>query len=303
MIVVFGSINIDLVTRLQRIPAPGETVLGKSYDVIPGGKGANQALAAARAGAEVVMIGAVGRDGFAETALTLLREAEVDLASVRAADRPTGAAFISVDAEGRNAIVVASGANAAPRADWISEAVWARTSTLLLQREAPEEATRIVAREAKSRGVRVIMNAAPADDFDPAILSEIDTLIVNEHEAAIVARSLGWSDKEPSEIARRLDREKSVGTIATLGAEGVFASLRSEEIKVLAPRVSVVDTTAAGDSFCGAFAAALDRGADASAALRFAVAAGSLACTKTGAQTSVPFRADIERLADSVNAR
>lgn len=299
MILVFGSINIDLVTRVARIPALGETVLGPTYEAIPGGKGANQALAAARAGADVALIGAVGRDSYADVALVLLREAGVDLSGVRSVDRPTGAAFIAVDEQGRNAIVVASGANATLEADWVDEARW-RSTTLLLQREAPPAATLAVARAAKARGVRVIMNAAPADDFDPAILDHLDVLIVNEHEALAVAAALGWREDSPMEIARRLDREKRAATIATLGAEGAAASAAGVDIRLAAPPIDVVDTTAAGDSFAGAFAAALDGGAPFAAALRRGVAAGSLACTKRGAQPSVPSRADIERLADAI---
>lgn len=296
MILVFGSINIDLVTRVARIPAPGETVLGPTYDVVPGGKGANQALAAARAGAEVALIGAVGRDGYADAALSLLRADGVDLSGVRAVEQPTGAAFIAVDADGRNAIVVASGANAALRADWIDDARWRAASTLLLQREAPAAATLDVARRAKALGVRVVMNAAPADDFDVTLLAHIDVLMVNEHEARMVAGALGWPERAPGDVARRLDADKGVTTIATLGPAGAVMWREGAVSEAAAPRVAVVDTTAAGDSFAGAFAAALDGGATHDAALRRAVAAGSLACMTRGAQPGIPFRADIEKL-------
>ncbi|MBN9061045.1 MAG: ribokinase [Rhizobiales bacterium] len=296
MILVFGSINIDLVTRVARIPAPGETVLGSTYEMIPGGKGANQALAAARAGAKVALIGAVGQDAYGDLALALLRAGDVDLSGVRAVDEPTGAAFIAVDAQGRNAIVVASGANRALRAGWIDDARWGGASTLLLQREGPPADTLEAAREAKARGLRVVMNAAPADGFDPALLAHVDVLIVNEHEAVAVAEALGWLDRAPGDVARRLDAEKNVATVATLGGEGAILWSGGVMGMVRPPAVAVADTTAAGDSFVGAFAAALDEGATEEVALRRGVAAGSLACVKAGAQPSIPYRNDIDKL-------
>ncbi|MGL4975556.1 MAG: PfkB family carbohydrate kinase, partial [Bosea sp. (in: a-proteobacteria)] len=177
MIVVFGSINLDLVTPVARLPASGETVLGQAYAVHPGGKGANQALAARRAGADVSMVGAVGDDSFAEPALFLLREGGVDLARVAHVQAPTGAAFITVDGQGANQIVVASGANAQVRAAMLDGLTFASRDILLLQREVPEVECIVAARLAKAAGARVLLNLAPSGPLDPALLALLDMLV------------------------------------------------------------------------------------------------------------------------------
>ncbi len=297
MITVFGSLNVDLVTRVARIPAPGETVLGPSYETLPGGKGANQALAARRAGATVRMIGAVGRDGFADIATRLLRDAGVDCAGVAIVDAPTGAAFITLDAAGENCIVVASGANLSARAAQIGDAALGAKDILLMQREVPAGEIAAAAKRARAGGCRVILNAAPSADFPPDILAAIDILIANEHEAEEIARALGWTETDVASIMRRASAEFGIAAIATLGAAGVVGFLAGASQAFAPPPVHVVDTVGAGDAFCGAFAAALDGGLDWRDAMRRGVAAGSLACTKAGAQTSLPHQIDIERLA------
>ena len=175
MIAVFGSVNIDLVTQVERIAAPGETVMGEAYVTIPGGKGANQALAARRAGADVLMVGAVGRDGFAETALGLLRRAGVDLSGVAAVDAPTGAAFIAVDAKGANAITVAAGANARARAAQLDDATLSG-GLLLLQREVPDAEAQAAARIARDRDLRTVLNLAPSGRLPDSYLALVDVL-------------------------------------------------------------------------------------------------------------------------------
>ncbi|MCO5090260.1 ribokinase [Bosea sp. (in: a-proteobacteria)] len=297
MIVVFGSINIDLVTPVERLPGPGETVLGPGYALHPGGKGANQALAARRAGADVVLVGAVGRDGFGDAALTLLAADGVDLAHVLRVALPTGAAFIATDREGANQIVVAAGANAAARPDALERMKLEPRDILLLQREVPEEACLAAARAMKRAGGRVILNLAPAGAPAAALLEALDLLIVNEHEAMVLAQALGWSEQEPEAVARRLDGERRLATVATLGAEGLVAWIGGARHRLAAPEVEVVDTVAAGDSFAGAFAAALAAGKAMPAALREGLAAGSLACTRPGAQPSIPHAAEIAPLA------
>lgn len=296
MIVVFGSINIDLVTRVERLPAPGETVLGSSYALHPGGKGANQALAARRSGSEVALVGAAGRDAFADIALALLAADGVDLSRVARVEAPTGAAFIAVDHAGSNQIVVASGANALASAHAIEAMSLGEQDLLLLQREVPEEQCLAAARLMKRAVGRVILNLAPAGPPSAALLDLVDVLIVNEHEARVLARSLGWSEEEPDAIARRVDAELRVACVATLGAEGAVGWHGGVRRRLEAPHVAVVDTVAAGDSFTGAFAAALDAGLGFSAALQRGLAAGSLACTGAGAQPSVPRKAEIELL-------
>lgn len=297
MIVVFGSINIDLVTPVERLPGPGETVLGPGYALHPGGKGANQALAARRAGADVVLVGATGRDRFSDAALALLTTEGVDLDHVAQVDEPTGAAFIATDREGANQIIVAAGANAAVRPDALRQLELAAEDILLLQREVPEEACLEAARAMKRAGGRVILNLAPAEAPSDALLEQLDMLIVNEHEATVMAQALGWPEQDPDLIARRLDGERRIATIATLGAAGVVAWTSGTRHRLAAPQVAVVDTVAAGDSFTGAFAAALAAGKDTRAALRDGLAAGSLACTRRGAQPSIPRAAEIAALA------
>lgn len=297
MIVVFGSINIDLVTPVDRLPGPGETVLGPGYALHPGGKGANQALAARRAGADVVLVGATGRDRFSDAALALLSADGVDLDHIAQVDAPTGAAFIATDRDGANQIIVAAGANAAVRPDALRQLELATEDILLLQREVPEEACLQAARAMKRAGGRVILNLAPAEAPSAALLDQLDMLVVNEHEAMVLAQALGWPDRDPDAIARRLDGERRIATIATLGAAGVVAWIDGIRHRLEAPQVAVVDTVAAGDSFTGAFAAALATGKDVPAALRDGLAAGSLACTRRGAQPSIPSAAEIATLA------
>jgi ribokinase len=296
MIVVFGSLNVDLVTPVERLPGAGETVIGPAYALHPGGKGANQALAARRAGAEVVLVGAVGRDAFAEIALSLLAADGVDLSLVARVEAPTGAAFIAVDAAGSNQIVVAAGANALARADALAGLTLGQDDILLLQREVPEEECLAAARLVKRAGGRVVLNLAPSGPPADDLLACLDVLVVNEHEALVLAQSLGWPEREPDEIARRCDAERRIACIVTLGAEGAVGWQGGVRRRLPAPIVAAVDTVAAGDSFTGAFAAALSAGYGFSGALQRGLAAGSLACTVPGAQPSVPRREAIETL-------
>ncbi|MBL8589109.1 MAG: ribokinase [Methylobacteriaceae bacterium] len=301
MIVVFGSINIDLITRVAAIPRPGETVLGSSYALAPGGKGANQALAARRAGARVRLAGAVGADAFAEAALALLRADGVDLTAVAVVDAPTGAAFIAVDAQGENAIVVASGANGHVRAGQLEAAPPRAGDLLLLQRETPEAEALAAARAAKTAGARVALNLAPAGRLAPEWLALLDFLILNEHEAATLGRDLGLGES-PEAAARAIAGRHGFACIVTLGSAGVVAFAGGTRLAAPAAKVAVVDTTGAGDAFVGAFAAAIDGGLPLAAALRRGSAAGALACTKEGAQPSLPSAADIAALAAQLDA-
>ena len=297
MIIVFGSINLDLVTPVAQLPVPGVTVLGANYTASPGGKGANQALAARRAGAQVALVGAVGADDFAAQALALLKAEGVDLSGVAQAAAPTGAAFIAVDARGENLIVVASGANAFARAHQLETLAIGKADILILQREVPDAQTEAAALHAKAQGARVILNLAPAGVPSHALLGAVDVLIVNEHEAAAVSAALKISARAPDEIAAAVHSKCKISVIVTLGAAGAVAFDHGRRITLPAPPVEVVDTTGAGDAFVGAFAAALDRGLAFEAALARGLAAGSLACAKRGAQPATPFAEEIERLA------
>lgn len=297
MIVVFASIILDHVASVERLPGVGETVICPSYQLFPGGKGANQALAARRAGAPVIVAGAVGRDGAAGAALELLHEAGIDLTRVRHVDLPTGAAFLGVDQKGQNQIIVCAGANLQASADSLEDHVWSRDDILLLQRETPEAECLKLARAASGAGGRVILNVAPAGPVAPELMDCLDMLVVNEHEAAVLSVSFDWEERDPDLIARRIDSELGIACIATLGAEGCVGWMQGRRHSVAAPPVKVVDTVAAGDAFVGAFAEALHAGHGFDLALRRGVAAGSLACTLNGAQPSLPHAKDIEALA------
>ena len=299
MIIVFGSINIDLVVPVERLPRPGETVLGPGYTLVPGGKGANQALAAARAGSEVRMVGRTGRDGFAEVALADLRTGGVDLSGVAGDALPTGCALIPVDGEGRNLIVVAAGANSAARADQVPDTLLRKDAIVVLQMEVPlVENWRLVDR-AKARGARVLLNCAPAAAVPPASLAKLDWLVVNETEAEILAGRLGHTAAEPRAAGRAIAAAAGTTVIVTLGGEGAVAFSGAQAWSVGVLPVKPVDTVAAGDAFVGAFAAAIDAGSDLPTALRRASVAGGLACTAAGAQPSLPTKAAIEsRLAE-----
>jgi ribokinase len=298
MIVVFASIILDHVAVVDRLPGPGETVIGPSYQVFPGGKGANQALAAARAGAPVKVGGAVGRDAVAEAALSLLREGGVDLTGVETVDLPTGAAFIGVDSRGQNQIIVTAGANLGARATSLARHAWQASDILLLQCETPEGECIAVARAAKAAGARVLLNAAPAGPVSQDLMDLVDVLVVNEHEAVVISVSRDWDERDPDLIAARVDRELGIACVATLGGEGCIGWSGGVRRSLPAPDVRVVDTVAAGDAFVGAFAAALHRGLGFSGALQRGIAAGSLACTRPGAQPSLPVAAEIEALAE-----
>jgi ribokinase len=245
-----------------------------------------------------MMIGAVGEDQLAPIALRELTAAGVDISGVARLQAPTGAAFIAVDAKGENNIVVAAGANARARASQASTVAIGAGDTLLMQREVPEGEMLAAARMAKAAQARVILNLAPFAPLDPGWNDCLDVLILNEHEARGHAASLGWGETDPVDIVRRATRQHDVLVIVTLGGEGAFAADRLRECRLPAPDVNVVDTVGAGDALCGAFAAALDAGLDWPDALRRGLAAGSLACTRPGAQPSLPHASEIDALLD-----
>ena len=287
MVVVFGSINLDLVARVARIPAPGETLVGESFQTVPGGKGANQALAARRAGAEVAMFGAVGRDAFAAQALVGLADAGVDLVGVRAVDAPTGVAIVSVADDGENAITVIAGANALSRAGDVPDTYLRQGNTLVMQLEVPLPEVAWLASRARKHGARVVLNAAPASRLPVALLANVDVLIANENEGTALAASL-LMPASPEAFAAAFAAQYGASAVVTLGARGALTIAAGRLLRFVPPSVDVVDTTGAGDALVGALAAALDRGQPLAAALREGVAAGALACTRHGAQPGLP---------------
>jgi len=297
MITVFGSINVDLVCRVRKSPLPGETVLGSDYALIPGGKGANQALAARRAGARVRMIGAIGDDDIGKVALNELVPAGVDLGSVARRNGTTGVAIITVDESGENTIVVSPGANAAAHARQIPPGSLGAGDTLLLQLEVPQAEVFAAARLARAGGARVVLSVAPFAPFEPEQLADIDIVIVNEHEAGDFARNFGLAVTHPEATVEALAERLGRTVIATLGPEGAVAVGHEGTIRVPALEVTPVDTTGAGDTFAGVLAAFLDEGRSLGEAMALAAIAGSIACTRLGAQPSFPTRAEIEAAA------
>jgi ribokinase len=295
MITVFGSINVDIVSRVMTIPKPGETVLGSDYQLFAGGKGANQALAARRSGAEVRLIGSIGDDGIADVALTELQAAGVDLSTVARIGGTTGVAIIIVERSGENTIVVSPGANAVTSADQTRTVSFGKDDTLLLQMEVPFTETLKVAEKARAAGARVIFSLAPFSPVDPDKVAPFSIMIVNQHEATDLARHLGLEGDGPEAVLTALSRLFRKTFIATLGKDGAIAAEGDRIIRVPALPVTPVDTTGAGDTFAGVLAAALDSGSPLEAAMRRAAVAGSLTCTKQGAQASFPNAAEIDR--------
>ena len=284
MIVVFGSINVDLIFPVLHLPGPGETVLGGDYAVLPGGKGANQALAARRAGAEVLLIGAVGADSFAAPALDPLRRAGIDLRLVRTVAGPTGCAAIMVSAAGENAIAVASGANASVRSDQVPDELLGPGTLLVVQMEVPASETMAVIHRVHDRGGRSLLNFAPALPISLDLLRDVDFVVANEGEAAALGA-------DPASIAARLRR----GLVVTRGAAGAMAyPADGAAFAVPALPIVPVDTTGAGDTFVGVLAAALDGNTPLETALRRASVAAGLACHARGAQTAMPDAAAID---------
>jgi ribokinase len=296
MITVFGSINMDLVANTPRLPVPGETVAGTSFATAAGGKGANQALAARRAGSDVRMVGAVGRDEFAEPALSLLKDAGTDLSGVKTVDGPTGTALILVGGDGENMIAVVAGANGTVDAGQAEAGVAALNAgdTLMLQLEVPAEAVKAALTAAKSRGVRTVLNLAPLTAEAAALAKLADIVIANETEFELLAGRQGLNAVEREEMALVMHRETGQILIITLGAAGVIAAESGRLHKAQGLKIEPVDTVGAGDTFCGYFAASLDAGLDFDVALRRAAVAGSLACLKAGAQPSIPVAHEVE---------
>ena len=293
MIVVFGAIGIDIVTRVARFPQPGETVACDGYDIVPGTKGANQALAAARAGASVVHVATVGDDASGIAAASLLREAGVDLQHLRVVGTPTGTCLITVDAAGENTVVAASSANRHTTLSQLDACAFGAGDTLVLQCELRAEETYAAVRLARARGARIVLNAAPAAAVPAPVLAALDLLVVNETEAIAIGAALGFAEADPERIAQAIHAAHGCATAVTLGAGG--AVLWDGGVRCHAPalNVAIVDTTAAGDSFTGYMAAALDRGLGMQAALLQGVAAGSLCCSRAGAQTGIPDAAEV----------
>ncbi|MDW4907740.1 ribokinase [Streptomyces sp. ADMS] len=290
-IAVLGSTNMDLVAYVSKAPQRGETVTGREFRTIPGGKGANQAVAAARAGADVSMIGAVGNDAYGTRLRSVLEHSGVATDRLRTAEGASGTAHIVVDDEGGNAIVVVPAANGTVTALAPGDGgLIATADALLLQLEIPLTAVVEGARAARRHGVRTILTPAPAGPLSPELLAVIDLLVPNEHEAAALT---GLTDPRRAATAL-LDQVPEV--VVTLGAAGSLYASRdaAEPVTVPAPSVTAVDSTGAGDTFVGALAVALAEGRPMPDALAWSAAAGALSVQRPGASASMPYRAEIE---------
>ena len=290
-VTVLGSLNVDEIATVSRLPEPGETVLATGLMRRPGGKGANQAVAAARAGARVRMVGATGDDTGDALLRTALSADDVDTGALRhVADQPTGLAVVTVQDDGENTITVVPGANAALGDDDVAAACerLATGDTLLLQLEVPLPVVAEAARAASAAGARVVLNAAPARPVDD-VLADVDVLVVNEHECLVLA----GAQADPTAAGATLAQAHGLLVVVTLGAGGAAWTTGAAPVVHPAPQVRAVDTTGAGDTFTGYLVAALDRGLDTDAALRLAVAAASIAVTRPGAQDGIPYAADV----------
>lgn len=296
MIVVFGSINMDLVARLDHHPAAGETVLATAFERHHGGKGGNQAAAAARLGAPTRMIGAVGEDAFGPELVRGLRDDGVDTSGVTVLGDASGVAMITVDAAGENRIVVVAGANARFTSRMLSAEWFAGADVLLMQLEVPLETVRRAARLGRDRGARVLLNAAPAQSLSVDDLADVDVLIVNEGEAgAVLGRPAPSTLGEAHELARAL-AERVKGVVITLGALGAVWRIDGASGHQRSFPSTVVDTTAAGDAFVGALAQGLAMALPVEESMRRACAAGALATRTRGARPSLPGPSAVQKL-------
>jgi ribokinase len=298
-VVVVGSLNMDLVARVPRLPIAGETLPGSGFAQVPGGKGANQAVAAARLGANVAMIGRVGMDANGATLRAGLEAEGIECTALGvSATTPTGVALIVVDDVGRNSIVIVAGSNGelTPADIARHNAVLAASDVVVCQLETPQETVAAALAAGRRLGKTVILNPAPATGPLPADwLPLVDYLIPNEVEAAALTGLPIRSPQDAAAAALALRRQGARNVVITLGAQGVLAALDSSLVHREAPRVTAIDTTAAGDTFIGAFAAQLAQRASVDAALCFAQHAAALSVTRAGAQPSIPRRAEVEQ--------
>jgi ribokinase len=298
-VAVVGSLNMDLIIRANRIPQPGETILGGRFHTAPGGKGANQAVAAARLGGQVSMIGRIGEDAFGKALRENLDMAGVDTRYiVQDPQCATGVALIVVDDAGENSIVVASGANMKlTPADVEASAQAIRSAdVLLLQLESPLEVVQRAAQIARTANVTVVLNPAPARLFPPEFLQEIDILIPNESETALLTGLSVDNDQAYEEAAEQLLSQGLRTVVLTLGDRGALLTTPEGSMRIPSFHVDPIDTIAAGDAFVGGFGVALSEGKSLPEAVRWGNAAGALATTRLGAQPSLPARQKVESL-------
>lgn len=296
-VLVVGSLNMDLVVRMPQIPCPGETLLGGVFKTFPGGKGANQAVAASRLGARVTMVGCVGSDAFGREMVEMLASEGIDSTHVRVHPNvATGVALIQVDDQGQNSIAVASGANFQLTREDVENAIQSIDDfdVLVMPLETPMETIHIAAQMSSQRGAKVLLNPAPAQVLDRSLLELVDVLLPNEYEAAVMTGLPSLkSDADTRNAAERLLALGGRNVIITMGNQGAMLFEKNMESNISAFPVHVVDTTAAGDCFVGALAVALCAGSPLLSAAEYASAAAAISVTRDGAQPSLPHREEV----------
>lgn len=305
-VLVVGSLNIDLVTYVKSMPKPGETVNGEKLEIFPGGKGLNQATAAARAGGDVTMIGVLGTDQNSQLLRNVLAQERINQDYVVAVEGVSGTAIIEVDASGQNRIIVISGANGELKADSIPDQAYdsiSDTRVLLAQLESPLAQVEIVFEQAKNSGFFTILNPAPAQVISPEFARNIDLLVPNQFEAEFLTGVEVVDIKSATDAAWIIRRTGVGNVLITLGKDGALLLANHESIFFPPFKVTAIDTTAAGDAFCGALAAQLSKGLSLTDSIPFACAAGALATTKIGATPSLPSKVEISSLVDSQNPK
>ena len=295
-VLVVGSLNVDWVVSTERLPNKGETVLGKEFATFPGGKGANQAVAASKLGASVFMVGCVGQDSFGEQLVDSLNGNHVQTMHIRRVHTATGTAVITVDDNGANTIVVVGGANQECCSDDVDNAlaILDQPGILLVQNEVPQQTVEYAIKTAKSKGWIVIVNPAPARPIDESIMSQIDIIMPNETEAALLTNSVVTSLADAKTAAEKLLATGVQSVIITLGASGAVSRTAAECDHMKSFKVAAVDTTAAGDCYAGALAAGMAEGKTLKESMAFAAAAAALSVTKAGAQPSLPWRHEVD---------